>query len=235
MKTEAELPTCLLRYGQYHYNRFATAFRVVCTCTLVAGPMCLAAQTPPPKACSVPSEANHAIATRLKIQGVPNSGKVTSTLCRGAQPTKEGFANLDKLGIDIVVDLRGSRASERQLVTGLGMRYVALPWHCYSPHDEHFAQFLTLLRENPGKKVFVHCRVGDDRTGMDIAAYRMAEQGWTAEEAKKEMEAYGVNWFHRTICPRLGSYEKQFPARFKTSPAFQGLRSDKAGAPQPKP
>jgi hypothetical protein len=30
-----------------------------------------------------------------------------------------------------------------------------------------------------------------DRTGRMIAAYRMAEQGWTAEEAKKEMEAYG--------------------------------------------
>jgi protein tyrosine phosphatase (PTP) superfamily phosphohydrolase (DUF442 family) len=153
-------------------------------------------------------------------------------LYRGGQPSKGGFANLAKLGIDIVVDLRGSRAGERRVVTGLGMRYVAIPWRCYSPRDEVFAQFLTLLRENPGKKVFVHCKVGDDRTGMDIAAYRMAEQGWTAEEAKKEMALYGVDWFHRMICPRLSSYEKHFPERFQTSPAFQGLRSDKH-APQP--
>ena len=163
--------------------------------------MCLAARTPPPKACSVPSEAKHTIAPKLRLQGVPHFGEVTPTLYRGGQPNKQGFTSLAKIGIDIVVDLRGSRESERQVVTGLGMRYVALPWRCFSPHDEHFAQFLTLLRENPGKKIFVHCRVGDDRTGMDIAAYRMAEQGWTAEEAKKEMEAYGVNWFHRMICP----------------------------------
>ncbi len=194
--------------------------------------MCLAAQTPPPKA-SVPLETKRAVATRLKLQGVPNFGEVTPTLYRGAQPSKEGFTNLHELGINVVVDLRGSRASERQVVTGLGMRYVALPWHCFSPRDEHFAQFLALLRENPGKKVFVHCRLGDDRTGMEIAAYRMAEQGWTAEEARREMEVFGVNWFHRTICPTLGSYEKQFPDRFKTSPAFQGLRSDKT--PKPKP
>ena len=234
MKTEAGLPTCLLRYARCHYTRLERAFRVGCTGALVAAPMCLAAQNQPPKACSVPSEAKHTIASKLGLQGVPHFGKVTPTLYRGGQPTKEGFANLAKLGINIVVDLRGSRASERQVVTGLGMRYVALPWRCFSPHDEHFARFLTLFRDNPGKKLFVHCRVGDDRTGMDIAAYRMAEQGWTAEEAKREMEAYGVNWFHRMICPRLSSYEETFPERFRTSTAFQGLRSEKhAHDPQP--
>jgi protein tyrosine/serine phosphatase len=170
----------------------------------------------------------------LKLRGVPQFGKVTPTLYRGAQPSKEGFTSLSKLGIDIVVDLRGSRASERQLVTRLGMKYVALPWRCYSPRDEHFAKFLTLLRDNPDKKVFIHCRVGDDRTGMDIAAYRMAEQGWTAEEAREEMEVFGVNWFHTTICPRLRSYENHFPQRFKTSPAFRELRLGKHISP-PKP
>jgi hypothetical protein len=69
---------------------------------------------------------------------------------------------------------------------------------------------------------------------MDIAAYRIAEQGWTAEEARKEMEAYGVNWFHKAICFPLSSYEKGFPERFKTSAAFESLRSTKH-APEPQP
>jgi protein tyrosine phosphatase (PTP) superfamily phosphohydrolase (DUF442 family) len=207
--------------------------RVVCISALLAGARFLAAQTPP-EACSVPPDTKHSFATRLKLEGVPQFGQVTPTLYRGAQPSKEGFANLSKLGINVVVDLRGKRESERQLVTGLGMEYVPLPWRCFSPHDEHFAQFLTLLRENPDKKVFVHCRVGDDRTGMDIAAYRMAEQGWSAEDARKEMVAYGINWFHRAICPGLGSYALQFPEHFKTSPAFEKLRSEKQHA-EPKP
>ena len=90
--------------------------------------------------------------------------------------------------------------------------------------DADIARFLAVLRQNPGKKVFVHCATGDDRTGMEIAAYRMAEQGWTSQEARKEMEAFGFNFFHRRICTRLGSYETHFPDRLATSPAFQDFR-----------
>ena len=178
---------------------------------------------------SVPSGAKHTIARKLTIPGIPRFGEVTPTLYRGAQPTPEGFSNLAKMGIDIVVDLRGSRESERRLVTRLGMRYVPLHWQCFSPRDEHFAQLLTLLRENPGKKVFVHCRVGNDRTGMDIAAYRIAEQGWTAEEARKEMEAYGVNWFHKAICFPLRRTKKNFPIASRPAPP------SKACAPRSMP
>jgi protein tyrosine phosphatase (PTP) superfamily phosphohydrolase (DUF442 family) len=207
-------------------RRTKEAFKaVVGTFALLAGITGLADQAQPVKAGTAPSAKRHTIARKLTLQGVPRFGEVTPALYRGGQPTSKGFGNLAKIGINIVVDLRGSRESERQLVTRLGMRYVPLPWRCFYPRDEHFAQFLTLLRANPGKKVFVHCRVGDDRTGMDIAAYRMAEQGWTSDEAEKEMEAYGVNWFHRMICPGLSSYLEHFPQRFKTSPAFQNLRS----------
>ena len=44
-----------------------------------------------------------------------------------------------------MVDLRGSRDTERKIVTHLGMQYVAMPWRCSFPKDETFAQFLTLL------------------------------------------------------------------------------------------
>jgi hypothetical protein len=82
-----------------------------------------------------------------------------------------------------------------------------------------------LLRKNPGKRIFVHCRLGDDRTAMMIASYRMAEQDWSAERAEKEMEKFGFSFAHRhLICPRLSSYEEAFPHHFKTSPAFRDLR-----------
>jgi len=209
------------------------AAKAVCAFALLAGMMSSAGEERP-SAPPAPNEARHRIGRKLTLRGVSDFGEVTPTLYRGAQPTKQGFHNLAAMGINIVVDLRGSRESERQIVTKLGMRYVALPWRCYLPRDKPFAEFLMLLRENPGKKVFVHCRVGDDRTGMDIAAYRMAEQGWTPEEAKREMEAYGVNWFHRRICTGLTSYEEHFPERFKTSPEFRELRSSgHASEPQP--
>ena len=158
-------------------------------------------------------------------ENLPNFGEASPTLYRGAQPSKTGFAMLAKMGVNFVVDLRGDRDSERKIVTGLGMEYVPMRWECSFPKDKTFAEFLTLLRKNPGKKVFVHCRLGDDRTSMMIAAYRMAEDGWSAEKAEKEMEKYGYSFFHRRlICAGLLSYEEHFPERFRTSPVFRELR-----------
>jgi len=174
--------------------------------------------------------ADRSIARRLKIVGVTNAGEVTAALYRGAQPTAQGFKALASMGVNIVVDLRGFDKGERERVDKLGMEYVAIPWHCPFPRDEAFARFLELIRQNPGKKVFVHCRLGDDRAGMTIAAYRMAEQGWTAQEAMKEMQAYGFSQSHHFICPGLSSYEASFPRRFSSSPAFRELRADTPAA-----
>ena len=93
------------------------------------------------------------------------------------------------------------------------------------PHDEVFAKFLKLLEDNRDKKIFVHCRYGDDRTGMMIAAYRMADEAWTSDEARKEMEKFG---FHRFVCPRLGPYEKRFPEHLKNNSAFKNWRNHTA-------
>jgi tyrosine-protein phosphatase SIW14 len=158
-------------------------------------------------------------------KSLPNFREATTTLYAGGQPSKEGFHTLAKMGINIVVDLRGSRDSERKLVNHLGMQYVAIPWECSFPKDKTFAQFLRLIQDNPGKKIFVHCRVGDDRTAMMIASFRMAREGWSADRAEKEMERFGFNFAHRRlICPRLSSYEEHFPEHFRTRPEFQGLR-----------
>lgn len=170
-------------------------------------------------------DGNRSIARRLTIVGVPNAGEVTPKLYRGAQPNEQGFKTLASMGVNIVVDLRGLDKKELERVNKLGMEYVAIPWHCPFPRDEAFARFLELIRQNPGKKVFVHCRLGDDRAGMTIAAYRMAEQGWSAQAAMKEMQAYGFSQSHHFICPGLSSYEASFPRRFGTSPAFRELRA----------
>jgi Dual specificity phosphatase, catalytic domain len=175
-------------------------------------------------------------------QLIPDFAEITPTLYRGAQPRKHGFEALAKMGVQIVVDLRGDRDGERKEVTSLGMQYVSMHWECSFPKDRTFADFLILIRKNPGKKIFVHCRVGDDRTGMMIAAYRMAEEGWSPKQAMKEMTEYGFNLPHRRlICPRLSEYEEHFPERLATKPEFEELRSTKPSqlpdtpTSQPKP
>src|SRR5258708_23267995 len=162
---------------------------------------------------------------KRRVNGIGNFGEVTPRLFRGTQPNKRGYEALAKMGIDIVVDTRGNRTnSEGEEVRRLGMRYVAIPWHCPFPKDDLFVRFLKVVKENPNKKVFVHCRLGDDRTGMMVAAYRMAEQGWSADEAMLEMRQFGFNRAHHIICPRLASYEKSFPKHIESNPAVRDLR-----------
>lgn len=175
------------------------------------------------------SSPTHTPARRITVLGVSNFGVVTPDLLRGGQPKGKGYENLKKMGVDIVVDVRLSgKDREKELVNQAGMKFVAIPWHCYFPKDHVFAEFLALTRKNQGKKIFVHCRYGDDRTGMMIAAYRMAVEGWTPKEAREEMEKFG---FHRMICPSLAPYEARFPEHLRKSDDFRAWREKSVVAP----
>lgn len=187
---------------------------------------CIATASDRPAAIAPHAAASHIPARRITVIGLSNFGEVTPHLFRGGQPKAAGYAHLKQMGIDMVVDLRLSgQDNEKKDVNKAGMKFVSLRWHCMFPNDEVFAKFLKLLRENRDKKIFVHCRYGDDRTGMMIAAYRMADEGWTPEEARKEMEKFG---FHRLVCPRLGPYETHFPEHLKNSSAFKDWRNHSA-------
>jgi protein tyrosine phosphatase (PTP) superfamily phosphohydrolase (DUF442 family) len=192
---------------------------------LTSGAWCIGEGEPHPSGSTASQSSASSSGVRRRMIGVGNFGEVTPDLFRGGQPSNKGFKSLADIGINIVVDTRGNRPkSEGKVVRRLGMRYVAIPWHCPFPHDKDFAELLKLVRDNPGKKIFVHCRLGDDRTGMMIAAYRMGIEGWSADRAMREMQHFGFSSAHHFICPTLAGYEKSFPEHLKTDPAFRGVR-----------
>ncbi|MFZ3266044.1 MAG: tyrosine-protein phosphatase [Terriglobales bacterium] len=192
---------------------------------LVSGvAICADVAPPDTKGNVLPSPAGRVFGEKRKAEGIRNFGEVSPLLFRGGQPTRPGVEALAKMGVNIVVDARGNRSnSEGKEVRRLGMTYVAIPWHCPFPHDEIFVQFLKLLKDNPDKKIFVHCRLGDDRTGMMIASYRMAVGGWSADDAMLEMQHFGFTFDHHFICPNLAAYEHSFPSHLKRNPAFKDL------------
>jgi len=57
----------------------------------------------------------------------------------------------------------------------------------------------------------------------------MAIEGWSAEEAMKEMQTFGFTRAHYFICPGLARYEKHFPEPLQKNPIFKELRA-KEGA-----
>lgn len=168
---------------------------------------------------------------RLTVRGVENAGKIGDSLYRGAQPRGEGYEELKKLGISIVVDLRNSKpvkgeggeTREQMKVEAAGMRYVEIPTSAiFGPTEAQVAKFLQLLHDNPREKIFVHCYFGDDRTGVMVATYRIAVDHWTSDEAYNEMRAYH---FHKHLI-LMGHFVKFFPAEFALSPIFLTLRQE---------
>lgn len=183
--------------------------------------------------CSTPAQApsqsqlpqQREMGSRKHYVGLLNFAEVSPNLFRGGQPGVDGLEALRKIGVSIVIDMRGTKSSHEELaVRKLGMEYIAIPWHCPFPSDAIFARFLKVIHEHPKEKVFVHCRLGDDRTGMAIAAYRMANEGWSADEALKEMEEFGFTGKHHLICPTLEFYEKRFPEHLRKNRVFEDLR-----------
>src|SRR5215467_6374493 len=185
----------------------------------------LEAQTPA-RAPSTPV-IRSAYGEKLQLDGLPNGGKINDSLFRGAQPRAEGLKELKQLGITTIVDLRGEDPGkiswERQQAQALGIRFVSIPVSGWAPpSNDQVARFLELFRENPAGKIFVHCRFGDDRTGVFVAAYRMAYDGWPAQQAINEMYFFGFNGFWH---PSMKSFIRDFPARLETAPALAQYRS----------
>jgi tyrosine-protein phosphatase SIW14 len=176
------------------------------------------------------AEAGSTFAKRRTLPGIPNAGKVSDFLYRGSQPQAAGYQELRRLGVSIVVDLRSTaaaQAAEGRAVASLGLQHVAIPSSgFFGPSDDQVATFLKLVRDNPRKKVFVHCYFGDDRTGVMVAAYRIAEQHWTADQAYNEMRFFH---FHNRLI-FMGHYVKYFPANFSLSPAFAAFRDPRPPA-----
>jgi protein tyrosine phosphatase (PTP) superfamily phosphohydrolase (DUF442 family) len=157
---------------------------------------------------------------KLRIAGVSNSGKVNDHLYRGAQPNSPGFLELKKLGITTIVDLRSEDLAkinwEEKRSESLGIRFVQIPVNGWAPPtDAQVAQFLSIFRDNPQEKVFVHCHFGEDRTGVFVASYRMAFEKVPPEQALKEMYYFGFNGYWH---PSMATFVQNFPARLATAP-----------------
>jgi protein tyrosine/serine phosphatase len=147
-------------------------------------------------ATTAPSAAAEANAGRSKkwaqpmtLKGVPNLYKVDENFYRSAQPTRSGFEALAAdPGVKTVLNLRTFHRDDK-LVAGLDMALVRIPIRTWHIELEDVAAALKAIRD--GRKrgpVLLHCQHGADRTGLIVALYRILYQGWSKEEALKEMK-----------------------------------------------
>jgi tyrosine-protein phosphatase SIW14 len=132
----------------------------------------------------------------VRYEELPNFHRVNSQLFRGGQPKAGGISKLAALGIKTIVNLRrpdDETRAEARAAEAAGLRYFNIPMPGTSkPTDEQMARALAAITAPENQPVFVHCKRGSDRTGTVIACYRILKDGWTAHDAKKEAEHYGM-------------------------------------------
>lgn len=125
-------------------------------------------------------------AVPIQLPGVGNLYKINENLYRSEQPTKEGMKNLEEMGIRTIINLRAfhTDADELKGTTLLDEELSVKTWHI---EDEDVIRVLRIIRKTKNGPFLIHCKHGADRTGVMSAMYRIVEQGWSRDEAIREM------------------------------------------------
>lgn len=145
---------------------------------------------------SVPVRANSAEFS-VYAKPIPNFRQVTEQLFRGGRPSNANLAELKQRGIGTVINLEnepGPVANERRAAEQLGLNFVSSPMSWLTrPEDQQVDNLLSLLADESAFPIFLHCRHGEDRTGLIMGLYRVLVQGWRPADAYKEMLALGFH------------------------------------------
>jgi protein tyrosine/serine phosphatase len=153
---------------------------------------------------------------------IDNFGRVAPTFYRGAQPDGRDYADLKALGIKTIINLTSDDAdpAEQTMAEQAGIAYVQIPMSTHTaPTAEQLASFLRIVNDPASQPVYVHCVGGRHRTGVMTAAYRMTQEGWTSDQAFREMKQYnfGADFLHPEFKAFVYSYRPATAAASATA------------------
>lgn len=153
-------------------------------------------------------------------EDLPNFHEVYPYLYRSGEPSIEGLKKLKEMGVTTIFDLRAPSEQhffdEKPEARALGFKYNRIVMTSAAPTDKQVSTIMRAIekaKEDPSKgKVLVHCAHGSDRTGCIIGIWRVTHDGWTYDEAYKEMRKY---WFS----PKFTHLSDPVKERAKSEPS----------------
>ena len=135
-----------------------------------------------------------ALAQPIHLEGVSNLYKVSDNLYRSAQPTDDGLRNVEAMGIKTILNLRCFHWDRFFKSGETACQYEHIYFMAWHPEVKDVVRFLRLVTDPRRTPVLVHCHKGSDRAGTMVAVYRIVVQGWTKEEAIREMTEGGFGF-----------------------------------------
>lgn len=119
-----------------------------------------------------------------------NLYQMSPTLYRSALPDAADLPLLERLKVQTVVSF--IKDDDREWIGQQPIDTVSFPTHADRVDDADVLKVLRLLQSAEQRgPVLMHCKHGSDRTGLFSAMYRTVIQGWSKEDALKEMTTAG--------------------------------------------
>lgn len=129
-----------------------------------------------------------------------NFARVDGALFRGGRPTPEQAQWLvSSAGVKSVINLELFEEDRAAFAPFPQLQYRHLPdWEpvaAFDParEDRHLKAFLAAVSDMP-KPVYVHCRDGQNRTGLAVAAYRLVVMREPLDAVLADLQSYKGLW-----------------------------------------
>jgi len=161
---------------------------------------------------------------------IDNFGQIDSAYYRGGQPQGQDYADLAAVGVKTIINLTSDDAvaNEKDMAVKAGLAYFQIPMTTrVMPTAAQLTEFLKLVNDPKNQPVYVHCVGGRHRTGVMTAAYRITHDGWSADQAFKEMKQYkfGADFLH----PEFKQFVFAYPGTLATAAAATAVAQKTIG------
>ncbi len=135
-------------------------------------------------------------AVSVPTQSIGNLWRVEPDLYRSARPENAGFRELEKLGIKAVLDVESP--ADEAAAKGTSLKLYHVPMSAFRLRDDRVLEAMRILSDPANRPIVIHCQHGSDRTGAMMALYRVVVEGWSKDDAIREMDKGGYHhssWF----------------------------------------
>jgi protein tyrosine phosphatase (PTP) superfamily phosphohydrolase (DUF442 family) len=140
--------------------------------------------------------------------------QICPTIYRGRDPNIAQIKVLHDKGIKTIVSLRTHDQPKKQkYAESLGMKWVRIPSGVFkTPAFAEIDAFRGVVNKPANQPCYVCCTIGTDRNAAFLAAYRMTDENWTAQQTLTELEQHHLKrWW-----PIFADYPKTAAAYAKT-------------------
>lgn len=116
---------------------------------------------------------------------------VSDGIFRGPRPNEHMLDELKTMGVNTILNIDNDTDAiewERKQAQIRSFNYISLPMNSFGfPRDHDVDRMLSILNDKSNHPIYLHCKHGEDRTGLVVGLYRIFHEKVSTKQAYEEM------------------------------------------------